>query len=139
MEQSQAVGAHTLVVLRRGYEVSFGLRHFGSVHADHALGKESLERFSVNTWGKSRVDQRFCEEARIEKVQNRVFNSPDVLINRHPLCGGFWRKRNIAVKWVSKTKVIPTRVDKRVHGVGFPLSSFAANRTRDIDEFFMGR
>ena len=66
-------------------EVSFGLRHFCTIKANHPLSEESLERLAKIRWEHRQIGQRLGEEPGVHQVQHSVFGPSDVLVHRHPL------------------------------------------------------
>ena len=67
-------------------------------------------------------------------MQNRVFNSTDVLINREPVFDRFRAERGVVVVVIAVAVKVPRRVNERVHRIGFAPGRLAALWTVDVDE-----
>src|SRR5690606_35309775 len=94
--------------------------------ADHALSEETGKRFVYPDM--AGTPHRPREEARVEQVQDRVFDTSDVLVDRQPgvgclPVGGSLRPRR------GEAGEIPGRVHEGIHGVSFTLGLPAALRT----------
>ncbi len=70
--------------------------------------------------------EHFDDKARIKKVQNRVFNAADILVNGEPLVDSFLVKGLCVVLGGQVAQEIPRAVNKGVHCVGFALCVLAA-------------
>ena len=56
---------------------------------------------------------------RIQQMQNGMFNTTDVLIDRHPVIhGGFIKHATVKIRTAVPVE-IPGRFNERVHGIGF--------------------
>ena len=92
----------------------------------HAL-REQLGEGLVH-FDQAQIAHHLGPEARIEQVQNGVFNAANVLVHRHPVVGALGHHL-LGVLGVAIAHEVPRRIDKRVHGVGFAARGFAAHRT----------
>ena len=91
---------------------------------DHALCEQAFERF-VNI-DQAFVAHQFGEEARVQEVQNRVFDTADVLVDRAPVFRGFSRYHAFCELGRHVAEEIPARFHEGVHGVGFAFRRAAA-------------
>ena len=65
--------------------VSFTIKRVGN---DHALSQQTLEWLIASE--QAFIAHEFMEKARVEQVQNGVFDAADVLIDWQPLFAGGW-------------------------------------------------
>ena len=64
------------------------------------------------------IAHQFVEEARIQQMQNRMFDAADVLVHRQPvLCGCLVHHAGGASR-ADVARVIPARFHEGIHGVG---------------------
>ena len=91
---------------------------------DHALRQQAFKRF-VNI-DQAFVAHQFGEETRVQEVQNRVFDTADVLVDRAPVFRGFSRYHAFCELGRHVAEEIPARFHEGVHGVGFAFCSAAA-------------
>ncbi len=97
---------------------------------NHPLREQTGERLgNVEMAG---LAQAAREEARIEKMQDRVLDAADILVNGQPSIGDRRRERLGLVPRIGETGKIPGRVDERVHRVRFARRRPAAGRTRRV-------
>ena len=75
---------------RRNY-VAERFTHFSAVFDYHTLSQQVGERFIVIN--QASITQYFQEEARIEQVEDCVFDTADVLVNRAPVVVNVFSKR----------------------------------------------
>ena len=133
-EEARRIGAILLDDLLGGDDVALRLRHLRAVLDDHALRQEILERFIKIQ--KLLVAQHLREEARIEKVQNRMLDAADILIDRRPVVHLVRRKRLVRVMRIGVAHVVPRRADKGVHRVRLAPCGTAAFRACAVHEGF---
>src|SRR5208282_6861938 len=81
------------------------------------------------------VAHDLAPEARVEKVQNRVRDAADVLVDRKPVGDFRGIERRFAIVWVAVAVEIPRGVYERVHRIGFAARGATAFRARSVDEF----
>ena len=74
---------------------------------------------------------RAGKEARIQQVQNRMFDAADILINVHPIVG-LGQIGGRCRMWCGKAGVIPRAVHEGVHGVGLAPRRGTAGRAGAI-------
>ena len=149
-------GAHALVVDRRAHrQVAHGLDQLGAddlaglvKHVFHVLRPEVV---LATLLGAARVDvvehhalgQQLAEglvdlheaevahdlgpEARVQQVQDGVFDAADVLVHRHPVVGAFG-DHLLAVGGIAIAHEVPGRIHESVHGVGLAPRGFTAHR-----------
>ena len=120
------------------HQVSAGLGHLGAAKADHALGKQTLERFPEAGRGNPQVGQGFGEEAGIHEMEDGVFDSTDVLVNGQPPFDRLPVERRLVAPRISEPQEVPGRVHEGVHGVGLPASRPSALRAGGVEEALMG-
>ena len=90
-----------------------------SLAQDHALIDQPVERFGgVN---QSAIEQDLVPESAVEEVQDGVFSTTDIEVNRHPVLFQLGAERGGVVFRVHISEVIPARASPLGHGVGFPL------------------
>ena len=99
----------------RGREPLAVLAAIGLVH-HHALGEEAGERFVETEI--SALAHGAGEEARIEKMQDRVLDAADILVDRQPMIGHRRIVRRRGIVRIGEAHEIPRRIDERVHRVG---------------------
>lgn len=110
-----------------GLDVDLGRRGKGTVLLlvgfvhHHALREHAGERL-VHA-DVSRRLHRAGKEARIQKMQDRVFDAADILIDRHHVVGHGRRSRRVFVPRIGEAREIPRRIDERIHRVGFAFRS----------------
>ena len=84
----------------------------------HALREQRVERLDRLGRQMTGLVHRAGKEAAVEQMQNRMLNAADILIDVHPVVGVFKVGRRGGVRR-GKAHVIPRRIDKRIHRVGF--------------------
>ncbi len=95
----------------------------------HALGEQSLEGLlHVHMAG---FLHRAGEEARIEKMQDRVLDAANILIDRQPAIGDLWIGRLI-FPGCGKAGEVPAGIDEGIHRVGFAPRIVTALRAGDM-------
>ena len=100
--------------------------------ADHALGQEIRKRlFNAD---QPHVFQNPCEEARIEKMKDRVLDSADVLVHGHPVVDTLPVQRPFVEIGTGKPVEVPRRLHKGVHRIRFPMRRTAALRAARFDK-----
>ena len=105
------------------------LRLVGLVH-DHALREQAGERFvDIEVPG---LVHGAGEEARIQKMQNRVLDAADILIDRQPFVRSLGRRRRGFVPRIGEAGEVPGRIDEGIHRVGFAPRVAGALRTLDV-------
>ncbi len=98
----------------------------------HALGQQVLERL-VGT-DQALVAHQLVEKARVEQVQDGVFDTADVLVHRQPVVGSRRVDHALVVVRAGVAGEVPGRLDEGVHGVGFALGRCAALRAAALVE-----
>ena len=63
------------------------------------------------------------EKARVQQMQDSVFDAADVLVNRQPVVGLFAVQHALVIVGTGEPGVIPGRLYEGVKGIGFPLAS----------------
>ena len=58
------------------------------------------------------------EKPRIEKMQNRMFNTANILVHWHPICRG-GQAKSVFMRWVGITQKIPRTLKKCIKRVLF--------------------
>ena len=93
----------------------------------HALGEERVERLDRFGGQVAGLVHRTGEEARVQQVQNRVFDAADVLIDVHPIVGilGHSGRRGAGR---GEAGVVPRRIDESIHRVRLAPGCRAAFR-----------
>ncbi len=71
-------------------------------------------------------------------MQDRVFDTADVLVDRHPLGERVEVPGLLGIGWVTVTEKIPGRVDKSVHRVGLAAGVSTAGRAGHVDPVVRG-
>ena len=104
-EETRRISAILLDDLLGRDNVALRFRHLRAILDDHALRQEILERFIKIQ--KLLVAQHLREEARIEKVQNRMFDAADILVDRRPVVHLVRRKRLVRVVRIGVAHVVP--------------------------------
>jgi len=97
----------------------------------HALREQLLERLIDR--GEIHVAHDLVPEARVQQVQNRVFDAANVLVDRQPVVGARI-EHGIRVVRTGVTGVVPARIDESIHRVGFAARRFAAAGASHIQE-----
>ena len=95
----------------------------GLVH-HHALGEQAGERLVEIEVAALAHGAR--EEARIEKMQDRVLDAADILVDRQPVIGHLGIVGRRRVGRVGEAHEIPRRIDERIHRVGLARRRVAA-------------
>ena len=118
------------------FDAHFGRRQplallaaIGLMH-HHALGEEAGEGL-VDT-EIAALAHRAGEEARIEKMQDRVLDAADILIDRQPMIGHRRIVRRRGIVRIGEAHEVPRRIDERVHRVGLARRRSVALRTGDV-------
>src|SRR5207302_9283314 len=112
--------------------VAFALRHLRAIFDHHALGEEMKDRLVVAN--QSNVAHELGPEARINKVQNGVFHTADVLVDGEPVFDRLRVKWAIRKPGIGIPVEIPGRIHKGIHGIGLTARRAAAFGTRCIHE-----
>ena len=133
-EETRRISAILLDDLLGRDNVALRFRHLRAILDDHALRQEILERFIKIQ--KLLVAQHLREEARIEKMQNRMFDAADILIDRRPVVHLVRCKRLVRVVRIGVAHVVPRRADKGVHRVRLAPCRTAALRACAVHEGF---
>src|SRR5438105_1695456 len=137
-EQRVHAGAVSTVALNhliRGDDVTQTFGHLGSALDDHALRKQAFGGFVV--LDQSHVAHEFSPEARVNEMQNGVFNPANILIDAlisKPVAGLIAVERRLIILRVRITIEIPRRIDERVHRVSLTSRRAAAFWASGIDE-----
>ena len=109
--------------------VALGLGHLGAIADDHSLGKEAGHRLVIAD--QSQIAHDPGPEAGVDQVQDGVFYSADVLIDRKPVVDLLPAEGSGRVVSIRVAVEIPGGVDKRVHGIGLaPRGSSTAGTGR---------
>ena len=116
-EQAHCVGTVFLDHFLRVHGVALGLGHLGAVFEHHALTQQLLE--GLVGFHQAGVAQQFVEEARIEQVQDGVFNAAHILVHGQPVVGGCRVQHGLVVLRAAVTGVVPAGLHEGVEGVGF--------------------
>ena len=72
-------------------------------------------------------------------MQDRMFNTADILVYRCPVIDGFLRKWKLVILRISVAQVVPGGAKESIHGISLTLSRFTANRANAIYKVFRGR
>ena len=91
----------------------------------HTLGEQFGKR--LIDIHQPQIAHHLGPKARIQEVQYRVLDAADVLVHRRPI-GRSLGHHGIAIVGVAIAHVVPTRIDKGIHGVGLAPGRFAAHR-----------
>ena len=132
-ETSSICTVFTQNFFRRNY-VAERFTHFSAVFNYHTLSQQVGERFVVIN--QASITQYFQEEARIEQVEDCVFDTADVLVNRTPVVVNFFSKRQFVVFRIGITQVIPRGAQEGVHGISFTSCRTTAFGASAIQESF---
>ncbi len=144
MLDGQAVAAqHRPDALARGVEARLDLRRIEidrtargplpevDLVEHHALGEEPAEGFIEAD--QLHIAHHPRPEARVQQVQDRVFDATDVLIDRQPvLCASIHRHRVLV--GTGEAQEVPRGIDEGVHRVGFAARALAATRAAAAQE-----
>ena len=71
-------------------------------------------------------------------MQDRMFNTADILIDGAPVGIQFFRKRRLVIFRVGIAQIIPGRTQERIHGIRFTYRISAALRAFTMQEAFTG-
>ena len=97
--------------------------------ADHALGHQACEGLvPLQIPG---VAKRAHEETGIEKMQNRMLDAADILVDRHPV-GRRLARESLRMMRVGKSQEIPRALEEGVEGVLLADGVAAACRATDM-------
>ena len=96
----------------------------------HALGEQALEGLRKAQMAGRLHGPR--EEARIEEMQDRVFDATDVLIDRQPVIGHRLVGGALLVPGIGEAGEIPGRIHEGVHGVRLAPGGLAAVGAGDV-------
>ena len=118
-------------------DVAERLRHLRAVLDDHALREEVRERL-VEVKHPC-VAQYLREEACIEKMQDRVLDAADVLIDGRPVVHLVAVKGTLRVLRIRIAVVVPRGADKGVHRIRLTRRITAARGTFTVEEVFARR
>jgi len=99
----------------------------------HALGQQVLERLVGAD--KTFVTHQLVEEARVQQVQDGVFDTADVLVNRQPVVSRRFLDQAAFIVRGRVTGVVPRGLDEGVHRVGFAFGRCATFRAAALIEF----
>ena len=103
--ETRSVGAIARHHLVRRNHISKALGHLGAIFDHHALGEQALDRFIVLY--QSEVAHALGPETRIDKVQNGVLHTANVLVNRKPIANGFAGERRFVVVRIGVAIEVP--------------------------------
>ncbi len=93
----------------------------------HALREQRVKRLNRFFRQVAGNLHRAGEEARIQQVQNRVFDATDILVHIHPVFRIRHIGRRVSV-WRGKASEIPRGIDECVHRIGFAFRGRTARR-----------
>ena len=101
----------------------------------HTLAQQIGKRFVK--LDQPKIAHRLRPETCVQKMQHRMRDAADVLIHRHPVIVA--RRHHLVVivrRGVGRgvAHVIPRRIDKSIHRVGFAFGRLAAFGTGAVDE-----
>ena len=96
----------------------------------HPLGQQAGEGFIEAE--QAAIPQHLGEEARVEEVQDGVFDASHVLVHRQPAVHSRASKRQFGVVRIAVAQVVPTGAHERVHRVGLPPGRGAAAGARHV-------
>ena len=130
--ETRGIGAVTGDHFVRTDDVAQALRHFCAIFNHHALCEEALDGLVVGD--EAYVAHELAPEARVDKVQNRVLDAADVLIDGKPVLRGLRIEGSVVVVRVGVAVEIPGGIDEGVHGIGFTACGPAALGTGRVDE-----
>ena len=134
-KQGKEAGRIGAVTLDEGIgidHVTLGLAHLGAILDDHALGQQVGEGLVAGYV--SQVAQYLGKEAGIQKMQDGMLDTADILVNGHPVIHPFAVQRAVLEVGAAIAQEIPGRLDKGVHGVGFAPRRLAAQGTGAVDK-----
>src|SRR5207245_828571 len=132
-KEPRGIGSEALYYVVWRDHISLALRH-GRTHVrDHSLRKQPLDRLIV--LDETHVAHHLGPEARINKVQDGVRDSADVLVDLEPIRDFLAVERGIGILRVAVAIEIPGGIDEGVHGVGLSARRFSALRALYIHEF----
>src|SRR5205823_2499654 len=113
--------------------VTQALRHLGTIFDYHALREEALDRFIVVH--QAHITHDLGPEARIDQVQDSVFDPSNVLIDSpfsEPVLCSLRVERSLIVARVRVAVEVPRRIDEGIHCVGLAASRATALWTRGV-------
>ena len=117
------------VTLDLGREQPFAVPVTEGLVADHALCHQPGEWFvEIQIAG---FAKGAGEEARIEKMQHRMLDAADILVDGHPV-GGRLGAEAVLVMRVGKAQEVPGALEKRVEGILFADRVLAADRAGNV-------
>ena len=108
-----------------------GVFHFPENHAlIHELSKR-LRGAQIAT-----IEKYLVPKSRIEQVENRVFRSTNVEIDRHPPFFFFLVDEDFIIFRIDKAEIVPTGASPLGHGIGFSAIPFSIDHR--IKPFIVG-
>ena len=111
---------------------------FHRFFADHTL-RQQVGEWLIYT-DHSEIAQHLGVKARVEQMQNGIFNAADILINRHPVIKLFTIEAGLGVAIRTTVAVkIPRGFHKRIHRIRLPRGLAAALGTGRVNKFFQSR
>ena len=128
-EQAHGIRAISVDHVSRVNNVALGFRHLGTVFQHHSLSQEITERLFQICRIKPEISQNLGEETGVQQVQNGVFHSTDILINRQPVGKRLLVEGSAVVARIRESGEIPGGLHKRIHCIGFTLRRSAATGT----------
>ena len=127
-----AVGAVAGDHFIRRNHIPAALGHGRALVGDHPLREEAPDGFVV--LDQSQVAHHLGPEARVDQVQDGVFDAANVLIDGKPIRDGLGIEGRLIVTRVGVAIEIPGRIDERVHGVGLASGGAAAPGAHCVHE-----
>ena len=69
-------------------------------------------------------------------MQDCMFDTAHVLVYRHPVVRFCRVEYRSLIRRIGIAKEIPGRIDKRIHGIGFPFRRSTASGTGNVEPVF---
>ncbi len=122
-EQACSIRAIGVDECLRVYRIALGFGHLAAVFQHHALRQQLGEGLIVRD--QPGIAHQLVEEARVEQVQDRMFDAADVLVYRQPVIGALVHHGGIAVV-AGVTGEIPGGLEKGIQRIGLARGFTAA-------------
>src|SRR3954454_7030791 len=113
-------------------DIAQAFRHLSALFDDHALREEASGRLVIVDHAD--IAHHLGPEARVDEVENGMFDSADVLVDGKPMRNRLQVERSYVVARIAIAVEVPGRVNKSVHGIAFAPGGFAALRAVDVHE-----
>ena len=121
---AHCIHTELIKLLTQVYTIAQRFRHGLTAVENLTLIHESLERFTM--LNQSQITNNFREETRIQQVQNRMFHTAHVHIDRAPFPDRLRVEGAFGVTGRNIAQEVPGRIHEGIHSVGIAAGAFTA-------------